>query len=59
MSAEIAAVVAEKAFKYLKAPVKRVALPDVPTPNSPVLEDAYYFDYKRIVNCVIDMFKGV
>ena len=59
VSAEIAAVVAEKAFKYLKSPVKRVALPDVPTPNSPVLEDAYYFDYKRIVNCVIDMFKGV
>ena len=59
VSAEIAAVVAEKAFKYLKAPVKRVTLPDVPTPNSPVLEDAYYFDYKRIVNCVIDMVKGV
>ncbi len=59
VSAEIAAVVAEKAFRYLKAPVKRVALPDVPTPNSPVLEDAYYFDYKRIVNCAINMFKGV
>lgn len=59
VSAEIAAIVAEKAFKYLKAPVKRVTLPDVPTPNSPVLEDAYYFDYKRIVNCVIDMVKGV
>ena len=59
VSAEIAALASEKAFKYLKAPVKRVTLPDVPTPNSPVLEDAYYFDYKRIVNCVIDMFKGV
>ena len=59
VSAEIAAVVAEKAFKYLKAPVKRVTLPDVPTPNSPVLEDAYYFDYKRIVSSVKEMFREV
>jgi len=42
VSAEIMARVAEKNFSYLKAPMKRVALPDTPTPASPVLEKAYY-----------------
>ena len=41
-SAELAAIVAEKAFGALKAPVARVALPPVPTPSGPVLEAAYY-----------------
>lgn len=42
ISAEIAAQVAEKGFKYLKAPVRRVGLPDVPTPAAPGLEQAFY-----------------
>ncbi len=41
-SAEVAAVASEEAFDLLKAPVERVALPDVPTPASHVLEAAYY-----------------
>lgn len=41
-SAEVAAVVAEKAFHDLKAPVKRVAWPECPCPVSKVLEDAFY-----------------
>ncbi|HLJ73253.1 MAG TPA: transketolase C-terminal domain-containing protein, partial [Thermoanaerobaculia bacterium] len=36
--AEFAARIAEKAFDYLDAPVKRVAALDVPTPYSPPLE---------------------
>ena len=31
-------------FKYLKAPIMRVALPDAPTPASYVLEKEYYPD---------------
>ena len=42
ISAEIAAQAAEKGFEYLKAPVLRVGLPDVPTPASPDLEKAFY-----------------
>jgi len=43
--AEFAARIAEKAFEYLDAPVKRVASLDVPTPYSPPLE-AYYLPNK-------------
>lgn len=36
--AEIAATVAEEAFDALKAPIKRVAAPDIPVPISPLQE---------------------
>ena len=39
VTAEIAAVIAEGAFYYLDAPVKRIGAMDVPVPFSPVLED--------------------
>ena len=42
VSAEISARVSETLFRDLKAPVKRVGLPAVPTPCAPVLERAYY-----------------
>jgi pyruvate dehydrogenase E1 component beta subunit len=42
LSAEVSAMVAEEAFTFLKAPIARVALPDVPTPASHVLEGAFY-----------------
>lgn len=51
IGAEIAALVAEKGFEYLKAPIRRVACPDVPTPASYVLEEAYYKGSKDIINC--------
>ena len=39
VTAEMAAVIAEGAFYYLDAPVKRMGAMDVPVPFSPVLED--------------------
>lgn len=39
VTAEFAAVIAEGAFYYLDAPVKRMGAMDVPVPFSPVLED--------------------
>src|SRR5947209_18641746 len=39
VTAEIAAVIADGAFYYLDAPVKRLGAMDVPVPFSPVLED--------------------
>jgi pyruvate dehydrogenase E1 component beta subunit len=41
VSAEIAAGIHERFSQYLKAPVIRVASPDVPVPFSPILENAY------------------
>ena len=39
VTAEIAAIIAEEAFYYLDAPVKRMGALDVPIPFSPALED--------------------
>ncbi len=41
VSAEIAAGIQERFHQYLKAPIIRVASPDVPVPFSPILETAY------------------
>jgi pyruvate dehydrogenase E1 component beta subunit len=42
LAGEVAAMVYEAVFEYLKAPVKRVTLPDCPAPASAALEEAYY-----------------
>ena len=47
--AEFAARIAEKAFDYLDAPIKRVAALDVPTPYSPPLEAAALPDVPRVL----------
>ncbi|MBK8725900.1 MAG: alpha-ketoacid dehydrogenase subunit beta [Holophagaceae bacterium] len=41
VGAEVAAILAEKAFASLKAPVLRLTGPDVPAPSSYVLEQAF------------------
>ena len=41
IGAEVAAMIAEKAFEHLDAPVLRLAPPNVPVPFSPPLEDAF------------------
>lgn len=55
LSAEVSAVVSERAFDSLKAPVKRLALPDCPAPASAVLEAAYYPEAQKIVEAVKDV----
>jgi 2-oxoisovalerate dehydrogenase E1 component beta subunit len=41
IGAEVAAVIAEKAFEHLDAPVIRLSPPNLPVPFSPPLEDAF------------------
>lgn len=41
-SSEVAALVAEKGFSYLKGPVRRIALANCPAPVSQPLEKAFY-----------------
>ena len=55
VSAEIAAIAAEHAFDALKAPVRRLALPDTPAPASRSLEHAYYKHAADIVDAACDM----
>jgi pyruvate dehydrogenase E1 component beta subunit len=48
LCAEVGCLAAEKGFAYLKAPVARVGLPDVPTPAGYTLEQFFYPDAARI-----------
>lgn len=52
VAAEVSALVAESAFEYLKAPIRRVTLPDCPAPASAVLEKVFYRDSRDIVSAV-------
>ena len=52
LAAEIAAMVCETCFEYLKAPIKRVTLPDCPAPASATLEEAYYPNEQTIIQAV-------
>ena len=51
-ASEIAAIVAEKAFGYLKAPVKRVAALDIPLAASRLLQDYIEPNEDRIIRVV-------
>ena len=56
--AEIAAIVAEKAFASLKAPICRVAAEDVPIPFSPVLEEFVLPNTQKIIKAVRSVISG-
>jgi pyruvate/2-oxoglutarate/acetoin dehydrogenase E1 component len=49
---EIAALVAERAFDYLDAPVLRIAPPDTPVPYSPPLEDAFLPNAQKVGDAI-------
>ena len=50
--AEISALVADKAFDCLDAPIKRVCAPDTPVPFAPIMENYYVPDAKDIIKTV-------
>lgn len=41
LAGELAAIISEKAFDYLDAPIRRITAPDTPVPYSPPLEKAF------------------
>jgi len=53
---DIAAMVAEEAFFWLDAPIKRVSAPDVPPPFAPVMEEFYVPSAARVVEAVKSLF---
>ncbi len=57
VGAEVAARVAEEAYEYLDAPIRRIAAPDIPIPFSPVLEEAALPTRDGIVQSVLELFQ--
>lgn len=51
-SAEVIATVTEKGFTSLRQPPRRVTFPDIPTPSSYVLENAFYPGVDDVVKAV-------
>ena len=54
--AEIAALMADEAFPWLDAPIKRLAAPDVPPPFAPILEQNYVPSEQKIVDMALSLF---
>ena len=52
MATDISALIADKAFSALKAPIKMVTAPHVPVPFSDQLEDLYKPNANKIANAV-------
>jgi pyruvate dehydrogenase E1 component beta subunit len=53
----VASIVADEAFGYLKAPIKRVTTPNVPIPFSPPLEDEVLPNAAKIENAIRSIVK--
>jgi len=58
LAADIAALVATRALKHLRAPVRLVTPPHTPVPFAPVLEALYIPDVARIVTAVKEVLHG-
>src|SRR6267142_935701 len=58
VSGEIASRVGEELFGRLKAPIRRIALPDVPTPGSQKLEQVYYPGSSQLAAAVRQVVEG-
>jgi len=55
-AADVAAIVAEEAFFWLDAPIKRVSAPDTPVPFAPIMEQFYVPSEERVVQAVKSLF---
>jgi pyruvate/2-oxoglutarate/acetoin dehydrogenase E1 component len=54
-AADIAAVVADRAFEHLRAPIKRVNSPDAPIPYGPRLEGSFLPDEDDLIAAVTEI----
>src|SRR5688572_4957880 len=53
--AELGCLAAEKWFRHLRGPVRRIGLPDIPAPAGYTLEQFYYPDVERISRVIREM----
>lgn len=51
----MAALVADRGFDFLDAPIKRVAAPDTPVPFSPPLEAFFLPNEARLIEAVMEI----
>jgi len=58
LAAEVSALVVENCFESLKAPIRRITLPDCPAPASSSLEKVYYPGPENIVQAVKKVFSA-
>lgn len=56
--AELAAVLGERCFGYLDAPIRRIAAPDTPLPCAATLERVYVPSVDRVVSTARSMVQG-
>jgi pyruvate dehydrogenase E1 component beta subunit len=54
----VAAIIADEAFEYLDAPIKRVTTPNVPIPFSPPLEKEILPNAEKIAKAIKEIAKG-
>jgi acetoin:2,6-dichlorophenolindophenol oxidoreductase subunit beta len=54
-ASHIAAVVADKGFSSLKAPIRRITVPDTPLPYCPMLESTLVPNAEKIVVAAVDL----
>lgn len=55
IATDIAALVADKGFDTLDAPIKRITAPHTPVPFSPPLEDLYLPSAKKVIEVVSEL----
>jgi pyruvate/2-oxoglutarate/acetoin dehydrogenase E1 component len=55
LCAELGCLAAEKWFRHLRGPVRRIGLPDIPAPAGYTLEQFYYPDVERISRVIREM----
>jgi pyruvate/2-oxoglutarate/acetoin dehydrogenase E1 component len=55
-AADLVAIVADEAFDWLDAPIKRVSAPDTPVPFAPVMEQFYVPSVERVAAAVRSLF---
>lgn len=51
-TAEVAAILADEGLFYLRAPVKRIGVPDTPIPFAPIMEQAVIPQVEQIIGAV-------
>ncbi len=57
--AEIGCVIAENCPQILKAPIKRVGLPDLPTPAGHTLEQLYYPSEESMARAILELLNPI